>query len=81
VKFAVNDKAVVIYTDNLNELNDIAMCLRGKEAYLGDTTEILRIKKLADVVATIRIEGDWEILKSRAKCPAYPKGGDGDVFR
>jgi len=63
VKFAVNDKAAVIHPEGIQELQDLALSLRGKEIYIGNGTKILKIKKISGLIATIRIEGDFEILE------------------
>lgn len=64
MKFAVNDKAVVIYPENLQELQDISIALEGKEVYIGNGENMLKLKNPSHVIGTIRIECEnYEILK------------------
>ncbi len=64
MKFAINDKAIALYPENLQELLDAAMALKGKEVYIGNGTNMLKIKKPTKIIGTIRIEcEDFEVIK------------------
>jgi len=64
MKFAINDKAITVYPENLQQLQEIAMALRGKKIYIGNEANILEINNPTSIMATIRIEcEDYKVMK------------------